>query len=470
MENLLIDRPSTADILQRLAAGADLEAWSLLVERHGQAIYNAAYRVCGEHALAEDATQETFLHIRQDARRFRLRPGDGEASAQGWIMRIACTSTLQLLRQRGRQNRREHTFAVEHARNAQGFVHVGEDEDQTRLSAALRHELAELPDSHRLPLLLHYYGGLDYQSIAQQMGCTAGNARVRVHRALERLRGRLVLTGVLVGGTDLAGYLHAVEAPSAITPALLTYYKGLATSSALPATSTVAVLGGTSVLAKVGIAAGSCLMLGALSLPVVLKHTPPPASTPPVRVRATQQEPVPALASVPPAEAPVAVDQANHLFHAMGSVVRLNVKEGRVFIQDAGKILGFSLHRHGNKSPPDQQELDLQHVVATLTVGSTIAVAWVAMHPPAHDAASVPALAITPGSAPLNPPGVGEPALPGPLANPDQGAQAAAVARRMHHRHHDSGRLLVSITVITLAPANLKLPPPPLVPESTGDF
>ena len=88
----------TVTVLQRLAVGPDPEAWAVLVERHGQAVFRAAYRVTADHALAEDATQEAFLHIRSDAGRFRPQAGDAEAAAQGWIVRIACTSALQLMR------------------------------------------------------------------------------------------------------------------------------------------------------------------------------------------------------------------------------------------------------------------------------------------------------------------------------------------------------------------------------------
>ena len=52
----------------------------------------------------------------------------------------------------------------------------------------LHEALALLPTSQREILVLHRFQGFGYEEIGQLLGCTAENARVKAHRALQALR------------------------------------------------------------------------------------------------------------------------------------------------------------------------------------------------------------------------------------------------------------------------------------------
>jgi RNA polymerase sigma-70 factor (ECF subfamily) len=62
--------------------------------------------------------------------------------------------------------------------------------------------LAELTDDQREAVLLRVVGEQSYDDVARKLGCTRETARVRVFRALERMRGRL---GVTTGETTSNG-------------------------------------------------------------------------------------------------------------------------------------------------------------------------------------------------------------------------------------------------------------------------
>jgi RNA polymerase sigma factor (sigma-70 family) len=373
---------TTAAILQRLARGPDPEAWTVLVERHGAAVYQAAFRVTGEHALAEDATQETFLHIRGDAGRFRAHAGDADAAAQGWIMRIACTSALQLMRRRGRQRRHERHFALEHARTRMDEGQEPDTEERARLDEALRRELAELPESHRLPLLLHYCGGLDYQHIAEQVGCSSGNARVRVHRALERLRARLARAGFAAGTAALVGQLHASEGVSHLSPAMLAKCHALLASTQVPILSTSTVLGGTSLGLKLGVAAASLLVAGSLVVPLLRHHEPtPPPAAPVVQAAPVPSEPPPAPPSAevvaPPGAATAALPH-----HTRGIVLRLLPGVHGLLLRDGERIEAYVMHHHAEGVPESPESIELARRIAALTNGSEVEITWEPVHMP----------------------------------------------------------------------------------------
>ncbi|MCZ7648411.1 MAG: hypothetical protein M5U26_24655 [Planctomycetota bacterium] len=65
---------NSAEALKRLARQRDLEAWTVLLERHGAAIQRVSRRILGDDALAEDACQETLLQLRDRAGAFTPRP------------------------------------------------------------------------------------------------------------------------------------------------------------------------------------------------------------------------------------------------------------------------------------------------------------------------------------------------------------------------------------------------------------
>jgi len=54
--------------------------------------------------------------------------------------------------------------------------------------------LRSLPEEYRMPLMLRYIGGADYQTIGQQLGLSNGSLRGMLSRGLSMLRSRLTKT------------------------------------------------------------------------------------------------------------------------------------------------------------------------------------------------------------------------------------------------------------------------------------
>ena len=64
-----------------------------IVEKYGGFVYNVAYRILGNQADAEDASQEAFISAYRNFHKFR-----GESSVSTWLYRIATTASLMKLR------------------------------------------------------------------------------------------------------------------------------------------------------------------------------------------------------------------------------------------------------------------------------------------------------------------------------------------------------------------------------------
>ena len=70
-----------------------------IVETYTDFVYNVAYRILGNQADAEDASQEAFLSAYRNFHKFR-----GESAVSTWLYRIAVNASLMMLRKDRRKN------------------------------------------------------------------------------------------------------------------------------------------------------------------------------------------------------------------------------------------------------------------------------------------------------------------------------------------------------------------------------
>lgn len=231
-------QPGPAACLTALAAGRDPVAWAGLLAGLGERIR----RCCARHAgpvLADDAVQETLLHLRDDAGSFRVPPGgDPDTAARSWVLAVAAHSALQVLRRERRLQHREHLVAAEAA------LHHDPDPAASLMAEEsaeeLRRALSSLPPAMRSAVALRHIEGLGCAEIAAALDCPEGTAKALVHRGLERLRRLLGGRGTALGLAGLASLLANLPAAEgagaaglAAGPALLTATRQ-ADTTALP--------------------------------------------------------------------------------------------------------------------------------------------------------------------------------------------------------------------------------------------
>ena len=165
----------------------DLECFELLVERFKGVVFSLAYSMLRSREDAEEAAQDTFVKL------FRARAQfDESRQLEPWLLRIAGNSCRDSLRRR-RAERLPNVVATETDRLAQVLIDPGsvgrEWSDATR--QAVRHEMEQLSDKLRLPLALKYLNGFTNRQIADTLGISVSNVKVRIARAKDVLQGRL---------------------------------------------------------------------------------------------------------------------------------------------------------------------------------------------------------------------------------------------------------------------------------------
>jgi RNA polymerase sigma factor (sigma-70 family) len=175
------DHVPDADLLRRFAATRDAAAFELLVRRHADAVWAAAYRVLRHHADAEDAFQAAFLVLARKAGSVR------GPSAGGWLHRVTVNAALKLKASRACQRPRDVPDPA---------VHTAGSPETDELAAVVHQELARLPDRYRLPVVLCDLEGHTHADAARALGWPVGSVSGRLSRAHALLRDRLARRGL----------------------------------------------------------------------------------------------------------------------------------------------------------------------------------------------------------------------------------------------------------------------------------
>ena len=194
-------------LLGRMIAG-DEDAFTLLYRRKQPSIYRFALHMSGNAAIAEDVTQEVFMTLIRNPKRFDPARG----TLGGFLFGVA----RNFLRKRWEQDRRLVALDGDaneiggHPPNGHGSIgaasrngahangngfggSAGSDEFAMRETVSrVRHAVATLPENYREIVVLCDLEEMSYEEAASALACPVGTVRSRLHRArailLEKLR------------------------------------------------------------------------------------------------------------------------------------------------------------------------------------------------------------------------------------------------------------------------------------------
>jgi len=185
---------STATAIKCLNGPRAHLGWASLVETHGTDLWRVIYSIVRDQHEAEDLYQEFWLALPKAAIRYQEVNGDVERAARSWLMRIAYTTTIDSIRRRRSRplihrindaNKSDEIVATSLSGQPVQEEQVVDRQEKIELA---HQAIAALPENYRRPLLLYVVGGLSYDELAADLNCSVNNARVRVHRGIQRLR------------------------------------------------------------------------------------------------------------------------------------------------------------------------------------------------------------------------------------------------------------------------------------------
>ena len=156
---------------------------------------------------AEDATQAAFLTLAVHAKT------SGKIRYLGpWLKKVSHRLALDIRRSKKRRVAREHRHA-EDTGHSNGNGHgaaVSSDLQIEELRGVLREEIDKLPAKYRMPLILHYFGGMSPEEMSRELGCNTSTLGVRLHRGRKMLAGDLTSRGISINAAIVAGVLSGL--------------------------------------------------------------------------------------------------------------------------------------------------------------------------------------------------------------------------------------------------------------------
>jgi RNA polymerase sigma-70 factor, ECF subfamily len=169
--------------LMGLVAGNDAEAFEVVLERHADAVFSLAYRMCGRRSLAEDVAQESFLTLWRSGASYDRSRG----SVRTWALGVTHNRAVDTLRRAGVHDRRlasedgiEERLQAPESTDGQAIANVTSHE--------VRGVLDELPTEQRRVIELAYFGGFTQTEIASILDTPLGTVKGRMRLALEKLK------------------------------------------------------------------------------------------------------------------------------------------------------------------------------------------------------------------------------------------------------------------------------------------
>lgn len=188
-----------AELLARYAADQSETAFTELVQRHLPLVYSAALRLArGDAHRAQDVTQQVFTELARQADRLTAHP-----ALAGWLYTTTRLMAQRALRTEQRRARREQEA---HAMN-ELLRDSDLDPAWQNLRPVLDDAMHDLGDKDRLAVLLRFFQNKTFKEVGAALALNENAARMRVERALEKLRGHLARRGVTLTGSALGAVL-----------------------------------------------------------------------------------------------------------------------------------------------------------------------------------------------------------------------------------------------------------------------
>jgi RNA polymerase sigma-70 factor (ECF subfamily) len=180
-------------LVERARAG-DAGAFRSLVVRYQRKVYAVALGIVKDPDQAWDVSQEAFVRVHRNLDDFR-----GDASFSTWVLRITSHLAIDSVRRERRSQKDDIDDVQESALSdgAEGILStaLGSNPQESALRRELADKmtaaLAQLPEAHRIILVLREVEGLSYEELAERLDIPKGTVMSRLFHARKKMQALL---------------------------------------------------------------------------------------------------------------------------------------------------------------------------------------------------------------------------------------------------------------------------------------
>ena len=181
-----------AEIMLAVAQG-DEAGYNYLVGKYHRQIIHFLYRMVRNEAIAEELAQEVFLRVYRSRESYRA-----EAKFSTWLYRIATNLAVNHARDtRGERTAQTVQLDEPDAESgstpevADSVLNVEQRLMREERMAAIRAQVAALPERQRMAVLMHKYQEMDYRQIGDVLKLSESATKSLLFRAYLTLRDKL---------------------------------------------------------------------------------------------------------------------------------------------------------------------------------------------------------------------------------------------------------------------------------------
>src|SRR5690242_18002305 len=176
-----------AQLIARCVVADDRHAFAELVKRHQSSVRACLRKLtAGNHALADDLAQDTFLLAWRNLKSFRQ-----EARFSTWLYRIATNCWLAQARKRHEELLGERDAEVgedDADAGAFGSVQSSDHAAMATMKIDLERALARLSETERAAIVQCYHNDLSHEEAAYVLGWPVGTVKTHILRGKQKLK------------------------------------------------------------------------------------------------------------------------------------------------------------------------------------------------------------------------------------------------------------------------------------------